>query len=214
MNFWKMLGGAALGVGAIAAAPFTGGGSVLAATSLAASLAGAGTIAAAVGAGAVGAAIGANMGDEDSARDAGYREGKNDGKAESVLKQEALEKKLGEAIAKLKDSAAFFNAIYALEAVGVAAANCDGHVCDAERDQISMFVKGISDSALPKEVKEKVASLYETPVNIKEAFSMAKNSGVDMSVFDDVVALVISADGITHENEKAFMQGWNSLKVA
>lgn len=45
-------GGLVVGVGAVAAAPFTGGGSILAATTLAGSLAGAGTIAAAVGAGA------------------------------------------------------------------------------------------------------------------------------------------------------------------
>ena len=47
MGWGKILGLAALGVGAIAAAPFTGGGSILGAATLAGSLAGAGTIAAA-----------------------------------------------------------------------------------------------------------------------------------------------------------------------
>ncbi|MFA0570473.1 hypothetical protein [Vibrio gallaecicus] len=45
MSFWKMLGGAAIGVGAIAAAPFTGGGSLLGAATLAGSLAGSATVA-------------------------------------------------------------------------------------------------------------------------------------------------------------------------
>lgn len=46
----KVLAGVAVGVGAVAAAPFTGGGSLLGGASLIASLSGAGTIAAAVGA--------------------------------------------------------------------------------------------------------------------------------------------------------------------
>ena len=61
MGFWtKVIGGAVIGVGAIAAAPFTGGGSLLGAASLASSLAGAGALAA--GAGAAGATAGAVMG--------------------------------------------------------------------------------------------------------------------------------------------------------
>ena len=60
MGFWKkVIGGAVIGVGAIAAAPFTGGGSILGAATLAGSLAGAG--AAAAGAGVAGAAAGAAL---------------------------------------------------------------------------------------------------------------------------------------------------------
>ena len=58
MGYLKIVGGAVIGVSAIAAAPFTGGGSVLAATGLLGSLAGAGTIAVATGAAAAGAAVG------------------------------------------------------------------------------------------------------------------------------------------------------------
>ncbi len=65
MGWGKILGMAALGVGAVAAAPFTGGGSILAATGAAASLAGAGTVATAVGVGAAGAVAGAAMSDNE-----------------------------------------------------------------------------------------------------------------------------------------------------
>ena len=62
MGFWKILGGVAIGVGAVAAAPFTGGGSLLAAgVSLGSSLAGAGAVAAAVAAGSAGAVAGAAL---------------------------------------------------------------------------------------------------------------------------------------------------------
>lgn len=70
--------GAALGVGAIAAAPFTGGGSVLGAATLAASLSGFGTGLAAATAGLVGAAVADGMADEEeiSAYCDGYRKAK------------------------------------------------------------------------------------------------------------------------------------------
>ena len=61
--FGKVLAGALIGVGAVAAAPFTGGGSLLGAATLAGSLTGAGAVAA--GAGAVGAAVGAAVADSD-----------------------------------------------------------------------------------------------------------------------------------------------------
>ena len=75
MSFWKILAGAAIGVGAVAAAPFTGGGSVLGAATLVASLSGAGTAAAAVGAGVVGGAVGASIGDGNGKK---YTEGTTD----------------------------------------------------------------------------------------------------------------------------------------
>ena len=45
MGLFKVLGGVAIGVGAIAAAPFTGGGSILGAATLVGSLTGAGALA-------------------------------------------------------------------------------------------------------------------------------------------------------------------------
>ena len=70
--------GAVLGVGAIAAAPFTGGGSVLGAATLAGSLSGIGTGLAAATAGLVGAAVADGMADEEeiSAYCDGYRKAK------------------------------------------------------------------------------------------------------------------------------------------
>ena len=73
LNMERILLGAALGIGVVAAAPFTGGGSVLGAATLAGSLSGIGTGLAAVTAGIVGAAIADGMGDE--ADFAAYHEG-------------------------------------------------------------------------------------------------------------------------------------------
>jgi len=96
MGWGKILGLAALGVGAVAAAPFTGGGSILAATGAAASLAGAGTVAAAVGAGAAGAAAGAIMSEneEEEQRQERRRRERAEERAEQEREErEAAEKK-------------------------------------------------------------------------------------------------------------------------
>ena len=59
------VGGVALGVGAVAAAPFTGGGSLLGGASIIASLAGAGVVAGVAGvAGAAGGAVVQNFEDK------------------------------------------------------------------------------------------------------------------------------------------------------
>ncbi len=74
----RIILGAAIGVGAIAAAPFTGGGSVLGAATLAVSLSGIETGLAAATAGLVGAAVADGMADEEeiSSHCDGYRKAK------------------------------------------------------------------------------------------------------------------------------------------
>lgn len=214
MSFWKILGGAVVGVGAIAAAPFTGGGSLLGAATLVGSLSGAGTIAAAVAAGTAGAAIGESMGDETSARNDGYREGQKNAKAEYEVKVQSLELRLQTTLSKLKESSNFFDAVIAMEAVAISAANCDGFICDQERAQIDMFISGLSQSLLPESIKQKILDIYKKPLNIKEAMVLANKSGMDMEVFDDIIALVINADGTVNTNEHAFVQTWSELKAA
>lgn len=214
MSFWKMLGGAVIGVGAVAAAPFTGGGSILGAATLLGSLAGAGTIAAAVGAGVAGAAVAASMDDDDQIRSEGFREGEKQAKAEQAETFARFDEKLRTALEKLKESAHHFNAIVALEAVAIAVASCDGTICEYERAEIGEFINGVSSSTLPVSVKAQINNLYEQPVNLPEAFKMARESGLEMSVFDEVITLVMHADGVIHQQENAFMQAWNQLKTA
>lgn len=86
----RIILGAILGVGAVAAAPFTGGGSVLGAATLAGSLSGLGTGLAAATAGVVGAALADGLGD-DADFDAyyeGYEEAKTKYATRETLEQE------------------------------------------------------------------------------------------------------------------------------
>ncbi len=98
MGMERILLGAVIGVGAVAAAPFTGGGSVLGAASLAGSLAGVGTCLSAVAAGTVGAAMADAIGESEDAGallksyNEGFKDAKKKFKAlEEVLEEEGME---------------------------------------------------------------------------------------------------------------------------
>jgi len=212
--FGKILAGVAIGVGAVAAAPFTGGGSLLGAATLASSLAGTGAVAAAAGAGMVGGAAGAIVADSSKTKEkAIHSAGKVEGKAEVQQKVEALEAKLRKALNHLESHDQMFNAIIALEATGVACAACDGDFSEAEKEEIGEFVKGMMAQAIPQEIKNKIQSIYDNPPTVKEAFKLAEDSGLEMSIFEEMIRFVSEIDGITYE-EQVFFHSWKQLKVA
>ena len=89
----RIILGAVLGVGAVAAAPFTGGGSVFGAATLAGSLSGLGTGLVAATAGVVGAALADGMADEEE-WDA-YADGYQEAKKKYMTREEKLKEKYG-----------------------------------------------------------------------------------------------------------------------
>jgi uncharacterized membrane protein YebE (DUF533 family) len=208
----KILAGAAVGVGAVAAAPFTGGGSLLGAATLASSLAGAGTVAAAAGVGVAGAAAGAAwaVSDEDNESRA-RNEGRNEGKAEMAAKFEALQSSLHDTLMALKEHDKHFNALIAMEAVGVACAACDGDFSDNERQEIGEFVKGMGEQSVPEKVRTKMEDIYNNPPSVREAFVLAEHSGVPMHIFVDLIKFVMEIDGIKQE-EQEFLVAWGQLE--
>lgn len=231
MGIWKAVGYAVIGVGAVAAAPFTGGGSLLGAASLAGSLAGAGALAAA--AGATGAVVGAMSDDESEikkkAQENKKRADKSDRKAEKSEaenvnlreqkkelneKNKILNERINGILSNQADANKYFDAIVAIFSVGVSVANCDGHISSEELSDIHDFISIIGESNIPLYVNEKIMSIYQNPLNISEAFELAKNSCVPMRIFDEFIQMVIDSDNVVHANEKVFIQSWNSLKMA
>lgn len=210
----KILAGVAVGVGAVAAAPFTGGGSLLGGATAIASLTGAGTIAAATGAGLTGAAVGAALADSDEQEKRNLKnEGRAEGKAESLSEMKQLEGKLFEALRNLKSHDAHFKAIIALEAVGVACAACDDDFSDNEKEEIGEFVKGMLEQSIPENVKQKIQLIYDNPPTVTEAYALAEESGVSLDVYEDLIQFVMQIDGIKEE-ERVFVQAWSQLKAA
>jgi len=197
MTVGKILIGVVVGVGAVAAAPFTGGGSLLGAATLAGSLAGAGAVAA--GAGAVGAGAGYLLGKKEEEE----KEAKE--RVIATLKQKAS--KYEDII---NEHAEHTQTIIAMMALGVSIANIDGHFSDEERDSLNEFVGGVVSANYPQYVVEKINELIENPPTFNEAMKYLEN--VDMTFYADARNLLVTiaeADGDVHPKEKAFLDAFD-----
>lgn len=204
MGFGKIFGLALLGVAAVAAAPFTGGGSILGAASLGASLAGAGV--ATAGAGAVGAAAGVIL----SRKEEEEEEKRKEVMANLNKKAEKYENAFKEAIAEFHGDKEYFNYIIACTAIGMSVANADGEIAEEELLEINEFVGGIASSNYPKHVKAAISKLKENPPTFSEAIRYLEK--VNSSNYDsirDLIEVVIETDGVRHEKEKAFLEAYN-----
>lgn len=200
MGIGKMLGLAALGVGAVAAAPFTGGGSILAATGAAASLAGAGTIAAATGAAAVGAAAGAVL---------SKKEEEEEERKKRKLAKANME--VTKAKATVEEHKKHSYLIIALTALAVSMANVDGSISPEERVELDEFIGGLASSSYPKHIIETINSIVKNPPNFNEAMKyLEKVPEIEYSEIRNLLVLVMEADGEIHEKEKAFLSAFDA----
>lgn len=195
MGWGKILTGVAVGVGAVAAAPFTGGGSILGAVTALGSLAGAGTIAGAVGAGVVGAAAGAVLSEEEEAKEA------------------AQEREVAEANRKAdkfqtmaSEHEKHTNLILALSALGIAMANADGHISKEEREELDEFVGGLSSMDYPDHITKQIDAFVSNPPSLNTALSYLKKVGaVEYPEIRNLLVMVMEADGDIADEEKAFL---------
>ena len=199
MGFWTVLGGVATGVAVVVALPVAG--PIGAITAVGAAVAG-----------TVGAAGGAAISALDESEEQAEKRGEERATAKHYAKMEDLRRKFQE----MKDAADgwrhFGNNLVALTAVGIACANCDGEIHPDERTDIDEFIAGISHSELPIEVKEKIGRLWQTPPNLRTAFQIAEKYNVDFSLLDDIIDMVMHADGRVHAKEKAFMNAWDEMR--
>ena len=207
MGFGKILGLAALGVAAVAAAPFTGGGSLFGAATLAGSLAGAGAIAAAGTAGAVGAGVGYAL----SRKEEEEEQVKNEKIAELSKKAEKFEEDFKRAISQFQGDKEYFNYIIASTAMGMAIANADGQISNDELIEINEFVGGMASSNYPQHIVYTITQLKDNPPSFNEAMKYLEK--VNVSNYESIrsfIELVIEADAIIHEKEKAFLEAFDS----
>ena len=63
---------------------------------------------------------------------------------------------------------------------------------------------------IPNRVKEELKSVYDNPPNIKEAFELAKHSGIPLKDYEELISFVVEIDGIKEE-EKVFIAAWKKL---
>lgn len=215
MGLGKILTYAVVGVGAVAAAPFTGGGSLLAAgVSLGASLAGAGTIAAAAGAGIAGAGIAV----------ATSREGELEEKEEKIkkqekelaklsLQQEEVRKNLADYAARTKDTAEYFNCLCGIMAFGVAIARVDdGKIDEYERRELEEFLCGTTAKLLPQHVREKMEEIYNDKsltFDKAQGFLPAINQE-SREIIKKALYTIAYSNSSFHENQRKFIENYDT----
>lgn len=194
----KIFAGAAIGVGAIAAAPFTGGGSLLGGAGLLGSLAGAGTIAAAVGAGTAGALVGAaadslekdeHIADIKRAKESAFKDGANEAKHLAA--------------AEIKKYANFYLATTALSYF---AARCDGSISEEEKLEIDYDLDAIRKNCdIADGVKNKMIEISQNEnLTWDEVVSYLDKVGIDTleRLGEDVDEIIAASDGITSKEKK------------
>lgn len=210
MKLGKLLLGAAIGVGAVAAAPFTGGGSILAGASAVGSLAGGVAVASAVGAAGVGVGIGAAVSSHEESGEAfRRRHAKESGFSDGLAKAESdMKAKLMPIIADAKKRNDF---ILGLTAFGYAIANCDGVIAPEEVDELEFYLNHVkNDGTIPNSVKAEVTRIKDKKANFLQITNLLNEIDVENLVsFDEILENIISADGVESPEEIKLRADWS-----
>lgn len=199
------VGGVVLGVGAVAAAPFTGGGSILGAATLAGSLAGAGAVAA--GTAAVAGGTGAFLAKKENENN----EEKDTKLAALNQKAQKVEEGLVQLKEKFHGDKEYFNYIIGISAIGMAMAYADGEISGDEKAEMEEFIGGIASSYLPDHIKQAINHLYTQKPDFQTAMTyLQKIDPVHYSDIRNLLELIMLADNIEHNKEKEFLQAFDS----
>jgi hypothetical protein len=207
--------GAAVGVVAVAAAPFTGGGSLFGAAALTASLAGTGGVAA--GAALIGASAGAAISNAQTKKitSTAFGAGVEKEKAESAVKIEQLSNMMVHAAEVYAAQARLNEFIVSLAAVGYAMAACDGPVAAEEQDCIEEYVIGVSRIALPQSIRDRLSKIASSPPDFERAVLYVQNFDHDIwSPIDHLLEVISEADGDMNQSEQNFLEKWENHKIA
>jgi len=197
----KVLGLAALGVAAVAAAPFTGGGSIIGVTTLAGSLAGAEALAvgAAVAGGAAGVAL--NRKEEEERKE----------REKEIAKLSKKAKNFEEIAKEHKNHTEY---IIALSALGIAIANADGEISDEEMEQLNEYIGGLASRKYPQHIIEKIEEFKNEPPSFNDAIKyLEKVNETDFDLIRNVLYVITEADERIANEEKAFIAAFDR-KVA
>jgi len=125
---------------------------------------------------------------------------------------DTLKKELSTAFDNLTSMDEYWEAIVAIEAVATSCASSDKDFSDNEREKIKTFIQKINpNKEVPSFIKEKIDAIYTNPLPINRAFLLANDTKVEMSVFEDIIDVVMQTDGVKFE-EKVVLQAWHDFK--
>jgi len=199
-----VVGGIAVGVGAIVALPIAG--PVGAITGIGALIAG--------GTGAVAGGIISSTDDsEEKAKHEGFKRGKQYANSENSLRMNQLLNNLKKQEDKFKEQRGFEDFAIAAFAVGISVANCDGELHPDEISDLDDIISGELYKALPISLKNEIRKLKNNPPNFNTAMEYVKK--VDRNKwesFSDIIELVMNADGHIRIQENAYFEAWKRFK--
>jgi len=206
----NILVGAAIGVGAVAAAPFTGGGSVLAAgASLTAALTGAGAVTVATG--AAGAGVGAAYSEYEkhlknkeikTEKEKSFHHGMKEGSAEVFEKITKELKTIEQQNDYIVGTAAFCFYI----------AGVDGEISEEEEEELVVALNYIKNNTdLPDSIKNKLGEVKQANLDFDGVKTYLDRISVEnLLSFETLMIDIVYADDILHDKEKEAMQQWGA----
>ena len=125
---------------------------------------------------------------------------------------DALKKELSSAFESLSSMDEYWEAIVAIEAIATSCASSDKDFSDAERKEIEIFMQKITQNKeIPSSVQEKIDEVYTNPLPLNKAFLLANETKIEMSVFEDIIDVVMHTDGVKFE-EKVVLNAWHAFK--
>lgn len=206
---WKIiLGGVGLGVGAVALAPFTGGGSIAGAIALGEALTVGGAVAGVVGGGVAGAMASKNA--EKEGHEEGHEKGYQQGKAENNVEIAKLKKKFQNYNSNIKSTKNYFEQLIAMESIAVACLEYFKVNTKNKQEEISDLLHSIGADTLPQEIKNKINNIYNNPPTIQEALTLAKNTNLDREICKNII--ILTAD-IYNINSRRLLIEWEENYV-
>lgn len=211
MGIFKIIGGIVLGVGAVALVPFTGGGSLLGAATLAGSLVGAG--AAASGAGVVGGIIGEVI---DRAEKKKMEETQKNSFTEgATAANNALRSKFFPILKNINKRDEF---IVLISTIGIAVAKSDGNSSKDELAEIEKYAENISTNPyLSTALKNTVRNVLEKGASFEEVRNKTMKFLDDqdkqsqkscITTFNELIEKIINVDKVKHPKEVEFQTKW------
>ena len=209
MKLGKIFLGVLVGVGAVAAAPFTGGGSVLGGATLIASLTGAGAIDAGAGvAGGVAGGLLQKKKDEEEealrrkAKATGFNDGLKKGEAEAIKKCNEI----------LSTTRAVNDLIIGMTAFCYAVAWSDNKVSVEEKIELDYYLNFFkNNNTLSEAVKTKITEISSKQISFEECkLYLNKISLEDLNRLTECINNIVHADGIVSTEEKEIILKWEN----
>lgn len=195
MSIFKILGGAAAGVGLVAAAPIFG--AVGAVTAVGA------VVGVGVGALAGGIATKIDSDEKKEVRSNAHKEG-------TLAGENAAKKKFSEKLNKTKKRDEL---LLALVAMGITMANANGVIEEEELLEIQTFTGEIEKNlCIPQEVKNAVKNILEEKPNFRTSLQyIRKIDKESYSLITDLLNIVAHADGEVSYEEKIILEKWKDF---